>query len=264
VIVAGLLSLALALNAAAGEAPGARPAQTAALTPNAEGCAAARELPAEAAQTACALEALPPPTPAADPRALGAIYERPEFSGARDRTGDALALLLRRFNAWLEGLFGSRGALGYAEGTRVLVLFAAVLAGLAVLARALAARGGRSAGAAFRLAPPTELTLEDPGAHLSRARAAAEPREAIREGLLALLSALERARLARADRVKTNHELVGELTARGASAPVVERVGALLAWYDRAWYSLEPVAPQAAQTFVRDVEAAALELRPTP
>jgi hypothetical protein len=223
-------------------------------------CPRAGELPAAPAQTACALEAQPAPTPAADPRALAPIYERPEFMGARDRTGDGLALLLRRFNTWLEGLFGSKGALGYAEGTRVLVLFVSVLAGFLVLQRALAARSGTGHRAALSAPSRVALPLEEVSTHLSRARAAAEPREAIREGLLALLSALERARLARADRVKTNRELVGELTARGASAPVVERVGALLAWYDRAWYSLEPVAPQAAQTFVSDVEAATLAL----
>jgi hypothetical protein len=102
---------------------------------------------------------------------------------------------------------------------------------------------------------PAPLKLDVPSAHLERARAAlaGDPRRAIREGLLALLSHLERERLARPDRVKTNRELAQELPARGASPALAETVARLLAWYDAAFYSLEPVAPDAARRFVDEV-----------
>lgn len=231
-----------------------------ALAVGAAECEAARGLPADAAEAACRLVALPAPVPSAEPSALGAIYQRPEFKQARDRVGGAWDVLWRRLSRWLGGLLGSAGALGYAEATRLAVLVAAAVAGLLVLLRALAARTQRRARPGGAEAAPSALALEDAATHLARARSASSPRAAIREALLALLSALERARLARPDRVKTNLELVGELTARGASPPVVERVGALLAWYDAAWYSLEPVAPAAAEGFLRGVEEAAGQL----
>jgi hypothetical protein len=100
------------------------------------------------------------------------------------------------------------------------------------------------------------LRLDSPGEHLARARTAlaSQPREAIREGLLALLSSLEAKRLARPDRVKTNRELVGELPGRGASAHLTGEVERLVGWYDRAFYSLEPVPADDAARFVAEVE----------
>ena len=100
------------------------------------------------------------------------------------------------------------------------------------------------------------LELDAPREHLQRAREAlaSSPREAIRQGLLALLSTLEERQLARPDRVKTNRELAAELPGRGAPAPLVHEVERLVRWYDRTFYSLSPVPPDEAATFVADVE----------
>ena len=100
------------------------------------------------------------------------------------------------------------------------------------------------------------LVLDSPGEHLGRARAAlgTDAREAIREGLLGMLSTLEQRRLARPDRVKTNRELAAELPARGAPAPVVHEVERLVGWYDQAFYSLAPVPADEAVRFVEAVE----------
>jgi hypothetical protein len=101
-----------------------------------------------------------------------------------------------------------------------------------------------------------ELVLDAPAVHLERARAAvaSAPREALREGLLALLSSLEVRRLARPDRVKTNRELVDELPARGAPAALTAAVAQLVAAYDVGFYSLAPVSEQEARRFLAGVE----------
>jgi hypothetical protein len=91
---------------------------------------------------------------------------------------------------------------------------------------------------------------------LQRARGAlaSNTREAIRQGLLALLSTLEERQLARPGRVKTNRELAAELPGRGAPPPLVQEVERLVRWYDRIFYSLSPVPPHEAASFVADVE----------
>ncbi|MFY0566652.1 DUF4129 domain-containing protein [Archangium lansingense] len=222
-------------------------------TPSARAETATRRI-----QAACA-----PPEPApeaqpstADPARLQEILSRPEFALARQRQGDVLQRLMRELKALLEELLQTREAQSFATGTRTLVLvlgFAVVLFAMLRLRhwrRGPAHRGGGTeTGAAA-------LELDSPGEHLERARTAlgARPREAIREGLLALLSSLEAKRLARPDRVKTNRELVGELPARGASAQLTGEVERLVRWYDRAFYSLEPVPPEDAARFVDEVE----------
>jgi Domain of unknown function (DUF4129) len=72
---------------------------------------------------------------------------------------------------------------------------------------------------------------------------------------LALVTWLERERLARADRAKTNRELVVELPSRGASNDVAARVARLVAEYDAAYYSLAPVSPQLAKHFINTLHA---------
>ena len=99
-----------------------------------------------------------------------------------------------------------------------------------------------------------EAGTDELQAEIQEVVATGQPREAIREGLLALLSSLEAKRLARPDRVKTNRELVGELPGRGASAQLTGEVERLVRWYDRAFYSLEPVPPEDAARFVDEVE----------
>jgi hypothetical protein len=197
-----------------------------------------------------------PPPRTTDPALLQEILSRPEFAHARERQGDVLQRLMRELTALLERLLQTREAQSFATGTRTLVLalgFAVVLFAVLRLRhgrRDPVRRGGDAETG------PAALELDSPGEHLARARAAlgARPREAIREGLLALLSSLEAKRLARPDRVKTNRELVGELPGRGASAQLTGEVERLVRWYDRAFYSLEPVPPEDAARFVDEVE----------
>jgi hypothetical protein len=222
------------------------------------------ETPADRAETAARRiqgactppEAAPEPLPRTDPARLQDILSRPEFAQARQRQGDVLQRLMREVVALLEELLQTREAQGFATGTRTVVLvlgFAVVLFAVLRLRhwrRGPARRGGDTETG------PAAIRLDAPGEHLARARAAlgARPREAIREGLLALLSSLEEKRLARPDRVKTNRELVGELPGRGASTQLTAEVERLVRWYDRAFYSLEPVPPQDAARFVDEVE----------
>ena len=197
------------------------------------------------------------PTPPSEPKRLQAILDRPEFARARERHGDALKRLMREVTAWLEGLFESREAQGFAVATRAVMLGLALALLLWGMLKLRARRGKstpRTATATTSDAEP--LVLDSPGEHLRRARAAltTDGREAIREGLLSLLSALEERRLARPDRVRTNRELAAELPGRGAPAPLVREVERLMDWYDRAFYSLAPVASDEAARFVTEVE----------
>ena len=194
--------------------------------------------------------------PQPEPARLRAILDRPEFSQARKRNTDLLQRLLRKLDTWLSGFFQSRGAQSFAVATRAIMLgiaLAVVLFGVLRLRRwrrpaQAPAQAGPGAAAA--------LVLDAPGEHLRRAREtlAADPREAIRQGLLGLLSTLEERQLARPDRVKTNRELAAELPSRGAPGPLVQEVERLVRWYDRAFYSLSPVPSEEAATFVADVE----------
>jgi hypothetical protein len=184
--------------------------------------------------------------------ALAAIYERPGFEQARaPQPGDAL----KRLRAWLESIFETAGAETYSNLTRVAVLVAAALGALALVVRLARRRRGPGPRAPSS-AEVVALALADPTEHLARARSltSAEPRAATREGLLALLSALERQRLARPDRVKTNREIVDELPGRGAPGAVVEAVRAQLGWFDRAWYSVTPLDAASARRFIDEVQ----------
>lgn len=211
-------------------------------------------------EQACALEEAAAreqtPPPASTPERLRAILDRPEFAHARQRNNDLLQRLLRELEAWMDGFFQSRGAKGFAVGTRALILGLAVAVVLWGLLRLRLRRAGVVKAAARTQTQAEPLKLDSPGEHLQRARAAlgADAREAIREGLLSLLSALEQRRLARPDRVKTNRELASELPGRGAPDTLVREVERLVRWYDRAFYSLEPVPSEEAARFVEDVE----------
>lgn len=214
-------------------------------------------------ERACALQAEAARAPPAEvspggAERLRAILDRPEFERARQRHGDVVKRLMRELEAWLEGLFQSSEAQGFAVATRALILALALAVVLWGVLRLLAASRARrapgvSGGVADAHAP---LVLDSPGEHLRRARAAlaADSREAIREGLLGLLSTLEQRRLARPDRVRTNRELAAELPSRGAPVPVVREVERLMGWYDQAFYSLAPVRTDEAASFVDSVE----------
>jgi hypothetical protein len=187
---------------------------------------------------------------------LKQILDRPEFAGARMRNPDWLARWVRRLGEWLESLFEGQEAQSFAGFTRALVLGLALAAGAAGLIRLL--RKVRAPSAAEPQAATAQpLLLEEPSVHLSLAQAAlsTDAREAIRQGLLALLSWLEKRRLAQPNRAKTNRELVNDLPAHGASAKLSETVGTLLNWYDRAFYSLSVVPQREAGEFIDQISA---------
>lgn len=195
------------------------------------------------------------PLPKTSPERLSAILDRPEFAHARQRNSDLLRRLLRELEAWMDQFFQSRGAVGFAVTTRALILGLAVAVALWAALRLRNRRPGVARKAEARVAAEP-LKLDSPREHLQRARSAlgSDAREAIREGLLSLLSALEERRLARPDRVKTNRELAAELPGRGAPEPLVREVERLVRWYDGAFYSLAPVPSAEAARFVEDVE----------
>lgn len=215
---------------------------------------AVQALPDEDQAAACAY--LSQPAPQAVARGpIAEIYGRPGFERARLRNTGALQALLAQLQHWFEQLAQTSGAQTYSNFTRVFVLALALLVGGAVALR-FAFR--KRLAAPVELAPRSTaapLELEDPARHLARADAllAQAPREALREGLLALLSSLEQRRLARPDRVKTNRELVEELTERGAPAALVQEVRPVFAWYDRAFYSLNTIDEPEARQFLADV-----------
>jgi hypothetical protein len=202
------------------------------------------------------LAATDPATASVDRSHLEEIYQRPEFARARLRNQGTLEQLLKRLRAWFDSFFESRGAETYSVVTRFLVLLAAALVAGWALLRLLSRRQRAPPPATAEGTSAQRLELDDPAEHLSRGRSAltADPRAALREGLLALLSTLERRRLARPDRVKTNRELAKELPTRGAPAELTKTVEQLLGWYDRTFYSLDPVAAADASRFLDDVE----------
>ena len=211
-------------------------------------------------QEACAQLAAERSTPAPEVRTdrtrLQEILSRSEFSQARQRQGDVLQRILRQVKAWLEELLETRQAQSFATSTRTVVLVLGVAVVLFALLRLRHWKTVPERTEARAEAGAAALRLDSPGEHLTRARAAlgTQPREAIRQGLLAMLSSLEERKLARPDRVKTNRELVGELPGRGASARLTQEVERLVRWYDRAFYSLEPVGAEDATRFVDEVE----------
>jgi hypothetical protein len=196
------------------------------------------------------------PLPASAPDRLRAILDRPEFSQARRRNTDFLQRLIRQVDAWLSGFFQSRGAQSFAVATRAVMLGLALAVVLWAVLRFRRWRHASTAQAHREEEATAPLTLDSPREHLRRAREtlASDTREAIRQGLLALLSTLEERQLARPDRVKTNRELAAELPGRGAPPPLVQEVERLVRWYDRTFYSLSPVPPEEAASFVADIE----------
>lgn len=183
------------------------------------------------------------------------ILDRPEFAHARQRRQNPVEALHEWFRNLLERLFGSREAQTFAGGTRLLVLALAVASVIAVAVRLLRSRRRVASSEGRSAEPAGALVLSDPQTHLERARAAVahDPRAAIREALLALLSTLEQRRWARPDRVKTNREIGAELPTRGAPAEAQAEVRRLTAWYDETFYSLARIPADQAARFVDDV-----------
>jgi hypothetical protein len=208
----------------------------------------------EQQRSACTLAQRRPAAP--DRAMLERVLAEPEFARATDRNANVLTILRERFFAWLQHLFQTHEAAAFAHAAPFAVLTVAFAVALLAMLR-FARLGRRRAGAVeASLVPAGPLGLKRAPQHLANARAllAGAPRDAIREALLALLSALEQRRLARPDRVKTNRELCSELLGRGAEPTLVERVGAQLSWYDRAFYSLATVSAGDARIFIDEVE----------
>jgi hypothetical protein len=207
---------------------------------------------------ACELLARPTSAPLASRRGLDEVYQRPGFERARARNAGAWQAWLAQLRVWLQSIFESSGAETYSELARISVLALALVVSAGVTLRFLRSRRPAAAGGGPLPAVPP-LELDEPGAHLARAAAAlpGAPREAIREGQLALLAALERRRLARPDRVKTNREVVAELETLGASAELVAQVRPLFEWFDRTFYALTPVDEAEARRFLARVREVA-------
>ncbi len=208
------------------------------------------------------LAAIPADPAVIDRGALEQIYASPGFETARQRRADALSAWLAHLKELVLGWFETSGAASYSNVTRFLVLgLAALLAvwGLAWLWN----RKRRVAAALEPTRAPGAVVLDDPSVHVGRAQAllASAPREALREAWLSLLSQLERSRLARPDRVKTNRELADELPSRGAPQSLAEGVRAAVRWYDAAYYSLGEVTAEGAARFLADVTALAASAR---
>jgi len=214
-------------------------------------------LPEPKRDQGCAIAAHQATAAAIDRGALEAIYTRPELLRARQRDAVGLEVLMARLNAWFDRFFGTRGAETYSVVTRWLVMVAGALIALYAVARFL---NRRRPGRTVSVAPGDgALKLDDPAVHFARAKQtlSTSPRDGLREALLGLLSSLERARLARPDRVKTNRELVRELPLRGAAPELTKSVGELIDWYDDAFYSLRQVEPADAQRFLDRAQTAA-------
>lgn len=210
----------------------------------------------EQQQAACALIAQQRGADA-DRAALARLLEEPEFSRVRDRNANVLQVLWEQLAAWLKRFFETDEAASFAKTVPFAVLFGAFAIALAALLRFVRFRAGGGGAAREQAADAAgPLALKPAPEHLANARAllASSPREAVREALLALLSSLERKNLARPDRVKTNRELCAELPKRGADAALVKSVSETVDWYDRAFYSLQPIERDQAAVFLSSIE----------
>ncbi len=234
------------------------PVQGPALAAGMPGAAAPRErarIAADRLELACLFQAEPRGAALADGASLEEILRRPEFARAREGSGDLAERLYRRLIAWLTSLLRTRGAESYAEWTRVLVLAAALAVALLGALRLARWRRERAPvrSPAPAGAPPRELSTAEGLLERARSLSSRDGRAAIREALLALLASLGRRRLARTGTSSTNRELAAEATRRGAPPALAGQLARALRWYDRAFYSLEPVAAQDASRFVDEI-----------
>jgi hypothetical protein len=208
------------------------------------------------AGTACALHAHADVTAYPGAETVTKVLDRPAFAGSRDRHPHAWGRLWERLKEWALSLLEDNSTRTFAAGVRWAVLALALGVAAAGLERWWARR--KEAGAGKRSGQQVTRTerLGAPVDHLARARGRlpTAPREALREGLLALLASLERRGLGRADRAETNAEILSALPARGANVEEAERLRVLLRTYDRRFYSLSAVERGEAEAFLRDVE----------
>jgi hypothetical protein len=218
--------------------------------------AAVAELAADRLYETCRHLATPAPAAgAADKAKLLEILSRPEYE-LRGRDEGFLLRLLERIRTWLRDVLAtSRQVQSVALSVRTLFLTAACLLA-AWLALRLARLTLRRRARARAVALEGPIVLDDPKRYEARAAQAlsgGDGREAIRLCLLALLATLERLRLAAPGRAATNREVALHIAERGGSAALSEETGALVDWYDRAWYSLRPVSEAEARDFAAKV-----------
>lgn len=176
---------------------------------------------------------------APDPALLRRILATRPLANAHAGTG-ALRALVEKLEHFLEGLFGSQAAFSAASWTRVVFFVAAGVLAAYLLARMLrrlrpTTRRRRAPGAG-----DAPVRLDAPADHLAAAaaaRAAGALREAMRQELLAALSALETAELISYGRHRTNREYARGLAGTAAATDFAALVDA----YDRRFYGLLPV-----------------------
>jgi hypothetical protein len=188
---------------------------------------------------------------------LDRTYARPEFQSAKeeDEQADCISDLIE---TWLKGFFESGDSPGFSSFSRrvVLGLFVAIAATGLLLAlsrlRFRKARGAKPQSTPLTSGSPT---APHPTSHWERATRAlaTNPREAMRQGWLALLFRFEERRWLAPGRVETNREVGNHLAQRGAPTSLQEQVESLGQAFDVAFYSLAPVTPTDAEGFLSQV-----------
>jgi hypothetical protein len=206
--------------------------------------------------TACALQARPTATAEADVAGVTRVLDRPAFAGARDRHPHAVGNLWERLKTWVLSLLEDNSTRSFAAGVRWGVLLLALGVAFLGLGRWWRRRQAGTERAEDRQSAVVTERLALPDDHLAKGRAhlASAPREALREGMLALLASLERRGLGRPDRAETNAELVAALPSRGASGDEAGQLEALLRSYDWRYYSLSRVDRAEAEAFLGEIE----------
>jgi hypothetical protein len=189
-----------------------------------------------------------------DKTKLEEIYQRAEFSRAKQKPNTWAHDMFVRIDAWLSSIFETRGADVYAKFTRVFVLAFSMGIALFFLLKFARFKMKRERNKSIPQIPKS--TLLPPQQHLKRAYALLETdaRAALNQGLLALLSSLEQKGFAQLERTKTNVEISDELPQRGASTSVAVSTSEKLKWHDRVWYSQSKVNANEVRDFLNSVE----------
>ena len=192
-----------------------------------------------------------------DRQLLNEIFARPEFAHASTAVAARTRSWPERVAAWFDALMRSDAAFSAVTWTRAFVLSAVFLAAVWLVVRALQRRARREPEPGEEPTASGPRLLGAPGRILedARARVTGAPREAVRVGSVAALLWLARHNLCRADKSHTNQETLAELTRRGAPAEVINAAAAIFDWYDRAFYSLNPISQAEAEQFLGRVES---------
>ncbi len=181
---------------------------------------------------------------------LARVLERPEFR--RSVLAAAADRLRQQWSSWFlrawERIVGGRMA------PRTLALVLAWIVTLSALA-ALSSVVVRSVMRARIVTPlgvgPAASARKASGVWAREARAAADPREAVRCLYNAAICRLEEEGAWRADATRTPREYVRLLPAGHARRPVVEEVAAL---FEQVWYRARPAGADDCQRVTRELE----------